>query len=92
MFICIFAEVLNQININIMRDHQTEVNNFNASRIWALEAANEELKRDLEAVKLELRMLKANDPNYDKPLSEINVNYEIVETSVKLDLTRYNCR
>lgn len=79
MFICIFAKVINQININIMQDYQTKVNNFNASRIWALESANEELKRDLEAVKLELRMLKANDPNYDKPLSEINVNYEIVK-------------
>jgi hypothetical protein len=62
-----------------MRDHQTELNNFNASRLWALESANQELKRDLESVKLELRMLKANDPNYDKPLSEINVNYEIVK-------------
>ena len=79
MFICRFAKVLNQININIMQDYQTKVNNFNASRIWALESANEELKRDLEAVKLELRMLKANDPNYFKPLSELNVNYEIVK-------------
>ena len=79
MFICIFAKVLNQININIMQDYQTQVNNFNASRISALESVNQELKKDLEAVKLELRMLKANDPNYFKPLSELNVNYEIVK-------------
>jgi hypothetical protein len=49
------------------------------SRIWALEAANEQLKIDLEAAKLEIRMLKAKDPNYDKPMSEININYEIIK-------------
>jgi hypothetical protein len=49
------------------------------SRVWALEAANQQLKADLEEAKLEILRLKVKDPIYDKPLSEINVNYEIVK-------------
>jgi hypothetical protein len=48
------------------------------SRIWALEAANEQLKMALEAAKLEILRLKVKDPIYEKPLSAILVNYEIV--------------
>jgi hypothetical protein len=53
--------------------------NFKEARISALESALQEAKIQLNAAKLEIRMLKAKDPNYDKKLSELNVNYEIVK-------------
>ena len=74
MFICIFAEVLNQINIKIMA-----ALSYYEARISALECANQELKIELERIKLQLLKSKVQDPNYDKKLSEINVNYEIVK-------------
>ncbi len=49
------------------------------ARISALESANQELKMQNEQLKLQLLKSKVQDPNYDKKLSEINVNYEIVK-------------
>jgi hypothetical protein len=57
--------------------------NFQEARVSALESALQETKIALNAARLEIRMLKANDPNYKKPLSELNVNYEIVNKSNK---------
>jgi hypothetical protein len=54
------------------------------ARIYALEAANQELKIQNESLKLQLLKIKVQDPNYDKPLSEININYEIVNKSNEL--------
>jgi hypothetical protein len=53
--------------------------NFQEARISSLESALQETKIALNAAKLEIRVLKAKDPNYDKKLSELNVNYEIVK-------------
>ena len=49
------------------------------ARISALECANQELKIEVERLKLQLLKSKVQDTNYDKKLSEINVNYEIVK-------------
>jgi hypothetical protein len=47
--------------------------NFQEARISALESALQETKIALNAAKLEIRILKAKDPKYDKSISEINV-------------------
>jgi hypothetical protein len=81
MFICIFAEVLNQININIMSKET-----FYLNQICRLESANQNLHQQISNLQHQLNLLKLEklkkvvfDPAFDKPISEINVNYEIVK-------------
>ena len=60
---------------------------YHESRIWALEADNQALKMEVSELKLKVLKLKVQDPIYDKLLSEINVNYEIVNAVNDDDLT-----
>lgn len=47
-------------------------------RIEALERENERLNNELRKVKEVAFKVQLSDPNFDKPLSELEVNYEIV--------------
>tara|TARA_R110000796_G_scaffold33459_1_gene86749 strand:+ start:143 stop:391 length:249 start_codon:yes stop_codon:yes gene_type:complete len=53
--------------------------NYYESRIWGLEAKVQDLQQTISLLKLEALKNKVVDPLFNKPLSEINVNYEIVE-------------
>ena len=55
-----------------------EQNNFLLQRIEALEKENQRLNDELRKVKDCAFKVQLSDPNFDKPLSEIIVNYEIV--------------
>jgi hypothetical protein len=57
-----------------MKDQQE----FLLQRIEALEKENKRLNDELRKVKKLAFKVQLSDPNFDKPLSEINVNYEIV--------------
>ena len=47
-------------------------------RIECLEKENERLNNELRKVKEVAFKVQLTDPNFDKPLSEMEVNYEIV--------------
>jgi len=47
-------------------------------RIGALETENERLNNELRKVKEVAFKVQLTDPNFDKPLSELEVNYQIV--------------
>jgi len=55
-----------------------EQNNFLLQRIEALEKENQRLNNELRKVKDCAFKVQLSDPNFDRPLSEIIVNYEIV--------------
>jgi len=55
-----------------------EQNNFLLQRIEALEKENQRLNDELRKVKDCAFKVQLSDPNFDRPLSEIIVNYEIV--------------
>jgi cell division protein FtsB len=57
-----------------MKDQQ----DYLLQRIEALEKENKRLNDELRKVKKLAFKVQLSDPNFDKPLSEINVNYEIV--------------
>jgi hypothetical protein len=48
-------------------------------RIEALETENKRLNDELKGVKYNALKIQLSDPNFDKPLSELNVNYEIIK-------------
>ena len=48
-------------------------------QIKALQTENERLNNELRKVKDCAFKVRLSDPNFDKPLSEIETNYEIVE-------------
>ena len=56
-----------------------EQNQFLTHRIEALEKENQRLNDELRKVKKMALKLTLSDPNFDKPLSEIETNFEIVE-------------
>ena len=56
-----------------------EQNQFLTHRIEALEKENKRLNEELRKVKKMALKLTLSDPNFDKPLSEIETIYEIVE-------------
>ena len=56
-----------------------EQNQFLTQRIEALEKENQRLNDELRKVKKMALKLTLSDPNFDKPLSEIETIYEIVE-------------
>ena len=60
--------------------------NYHESRIWGLEAKVQDLEQTISLLKLQAIKNKIIDPVFDKPLSEINVNYEIVEANTTDDL------
>jgi len=55
-----------------------EQNNFLLQRIEALEKENQRLNDELRKVKDCAFKVQLSDPNFDRTLSEIIVNYEIV--------------
>lgn len=55
-----------------------EQNTFLLLRIEALEKENERLNDELRKVKDIAFKVRLSDPNFDKPLSELEVVYEIV--------------
>lgn len=56
-----------------------EQNQYLTLRIEALEKENQRLNDELRKVKRIALKLTLSDPNFDKPLSEIETIYEIVE-------------
>jgi hypothetical protein len=56
-----------------------EQNQFLILRIEALEIENKRLNDELRKVKDCAFKVKLSDPNFDKPLSEIETNFEIVK-------------
>ncbi len=56
-----------------------EQNQYLTLRIEALEKENQRLNEELRKVKKMALKLTLSDPNFDKPLSEIETIYEIVE-------------
>lgn len=56
-----------------------EQNQFLTQRIEALEKENQRLNNELRKVKELAFKVRLSDPNFDKPLSEIETIYEIVE-------------
>ena len=55
-----------------------EQNEFLMQRIEALEAENKRLNDELRKVKDCALKVRLSDPNFDKPLSEIETIYEII--------------
>ena len=56
-----------------------EQNQFLTQRIEALEKENQRLNDELRKIKNCAFKARLSDPNFDKPLSEIETIYEIVE-------------
>jgi predicted nuclease with TOPRIM domain len=57
---------------------QEQHQDFLQQRIEALEKENKRLNNELRKVKERSLKIRLSDPNFDKPLSEIETNYEIV--------------
>jgi len=58
---------------------QEQHQEFLQQRIEALEKENKRLNKELRKVKERAFKIRLSDPNFDKPLSSINVDFEIVE-------------
>ena len=56
-----------------------ETNEFLMLRIEALLKENERLNNELRKVKDLAFKVRLSDPNFDKPLSEIEVDYELIK-------------
>ena len=56
-----------------------ENQHFLLLRIGALETENKRLNDELKGVKYNALKIQLSDPNFDRPLSELKVNYEIVK-------------
>lgn len=52
---------------------------FLLHRVEALIAENERLNNELRKVKKNASRIRLTDPNFDKPLSEIETEYEIIK-------------
>jgi len=58
---------------------QEQHQDFLMLRIKALQAENERLNNELRKVKNTALEVRLSDPNFDKPIAEINVEYQIVK-------------
>lgn len=58
---------------------QEQHQNFLMLQIKALQTEIERLNQELKKVKEVAFKVQLTDPNFDKPLSELNVNYEIIK-------------
>lgn len=58
---------------------QEQHNDFLLQRIEALEKENKRLNKELRKVKERSLKIRLSDPNFNKPLSEIETDYELVE-------------
>lgn len=52
---------------------------FYTARIEALERENKRLNDELRSVKEMAFKIRLTDPNFDKPLSEIETEYELIK-------------
>ena len=57
---------------------QEQHQDFLQQRIEALEKENKRLNKELRKVKERAFKIRLSDPNFDKPLSEIETKFEIV--------------
>jgi len=57
---------------------QEQHQDFLMLQIKALQTENERLNNELRKVKNVAFKVRLTDPNFDKPLSEVEVNYEII--------------
>ena len=57
---------------------QEQHQDFLMLQIKALQTENERLNNELRKVKEVAFKIRLSDPNFDKPLAELEVNYEIV--------------
>ena len=57
---------------------QEQHQDFLQQRIDALQKENKRLNKELKKVKERAFKIRLSDPNFDKPLSEIETNFEIV--------------
>jgi len=62
---------------------QEQHQDFLQQRIDALEKENKRLNKELRKVKERSLKIRLTDPNFDKPLSEIEIDYEIVNANTK---------
>jgi hypothetical protein len=58
---------------------QEQHQNFLMLQIKALQVENERLNNELRKVKDVAFKVRLSDPNFDKPISEIEINYEIIK-------------
>jgi hypothetical protein len=58
---------------------QEQHQNFLMLQIKALQIENERLNEELKRVKEVAFKIRLSDPNFDKPLKDLEVNYEIVK-------------
>jgi chaperonin cofactor prefoldin len=57
---------------------QEQQHEFLQQRIDALEKENKRLNKELRKIKQRALKVRLSDPNFDKPLSEIETEFEIV--------------
>jgi len=57
---------------------QEQHQEFLLQRIEALEKENKRLNKELRKVKERALKIRLSDPNFDKPLSEIETEFEII--------------
>jgi len=60
----------------------SEQKKFLLARIEALETENARLNGELRKIKEVVFKTKISDPNFDKPLNQIEVNYEQITAKV----------
>ena len=60
----------------------SEQTKFLLARIEALETENARLNNELRKIKEVVFKTKISDPNFDKPLNQIEVNYEQITAKV----------
>jgi len=58
---------------------QEQLQEMYRHQIEALQKENKRLNKELRKVKERAFKIRLSDPNFDKPLSSINVDYELVE-------------
>ena len=57
---------------------QEQHKDFLLQRIEALEKENKRLNKELRKIKERSLKIRLSDPNFDKPLSEIETEFEII--------------
>lgn len=56
---------------------------FYRARILALETENKRLNDEIRLVKSLALKIRISDPNFDKPLNQIEVNYEQITSNIR---------
>lgn len=59
---------------------QEQHQRFLQQRIEALQNENKRLNKELAKVKERALKIRLSDPNFDRPLSEIETNFEIINS------------